>query len=164
MMAAIYAANAGADTRLLERTHDGGRKILISGGGRCNILPSHVDESRFVTDSSRHTLRHMVRSWPLREQIAFFETELQLPLVAEAETGKLFPQSQRARDVRDRLLACARRRGVQILTNTLVTRIVPDGPGWAVERDAGEPLRADAVILATGGLSVPRTGSDGRGL
>jgi predicted Rossmann fold flavoprotein len=163
-MAALFAASHGADTRLLERTHDGGRKILISGGGRCNILPSHVDESRFVTDSSRHTLRHLVRSWPLREQIAFFETELHLPLVAEAETGKLFPQSQRARDVRDKLLACAQRRGVQILTNTLVTRIVPGEPGWTVERAAGEPLRADAVILATGGLSVPRTGSDGRGL
>ena len=163
-MAALFAASRGADTRLIERTSDGGRKILISGGGRCNILPSHVDESRFVTDSSRHTLRHMLRSWPLREQIAFFETDLQLPLVAEAETGKLFPQSQRARDVRDGLLACARRKGVQILTNTLVTRIVPDGPGWIVEREAGDPLGADAVILATGGLSVPRTGSDGRGL
>ena len=163
-MAALFAASKGADTRLLERTDDGGRKILISGGGRCNILPSHVDESRFVTDSSRHTLQRMVRSWPLREQIAFFETELRLPLVAEAETGKLFPRSQRARDVRDRLLGCARLKGVQVLTNTLVTRIAPHEAGWIVEREAGEPLRADAVVLATGGLSVPRTGSDGRGL
>ena len=51
-MAAIFAAGAGAETLLLERTRDGGRKILISGGGRCNILPSRVDETRFVTDSS----------------------------------------------------------------------------------------------------------------
>ena len=163
-MAAIFAASKGVDTWLLERTADGGRKILISGGGRCNILPTQVDESRFVTDSSPHTLRRMVRSWPLGEQMAFFETELQLPLVAEAGTGKLFPRSQRARDVRDRLLGYARRTGVQILTNTLVTRIAPHEPGWIVERDAGDPLQADAVILATGGLSVPHTGSDGRGL
>jgi len=163
-MAAIFAASKGADTRLLERTKDGGRKILISGGGRCNILPAEVDESRFVTDSSAHKLRHMVRSWPLGEQIAFFEEELQLPLVEERESAKLFPQSQRARDVRDRLFASARRKGVQILTDTLVTGLVPRGAGWIVERHAGDPLEADAVILATGGLSVPQTGSDGRGL
>ena len=56
-MASIFAATAGAETILLERTRDGGRKILISGGGRCNVLPSQLDESRFVTDSSPNTLR-----------------------------------------------------------------------------------------------------------
>jgi predicted flavoprotein YhiN len=110
-MAAIFAAGAGADTVLLERTRDGGRKILISGGGRCNILPARVDERRFVTDSSPHTLRNILRSWPLREQVAFFEHELGLTLVEEADTGKLFPSTNRARDVRDGLLALAARRG-----------------------------------------------------
>lgn len=57
LMAAIFAASAGAQTLLLERTKDGGRKILISGGGRCNVLPVRVDESRFVTDSSPNILR-----------------------------------------------------------------------------------------------------------
>src|SRR3954469_8439386 len=79
-MAAIFAAQAGAATTLLERTRDGGRKIIISGGGRCNVLPMRVDESRFVTDSSPHLLRKMLRSWRLAEQIAFFENELRLPL------------------------------------------------------------------------------------
>ena len=95
-MAAIFAAAAGAETFLLERTRDGGRKILISGGGRCNILPARVDEARFVTDSSPHTLRNVVRSWPLAEQIAFFERELGLTLVEEPESAKLFPASNRA--------------------------------------------------------------------
>ena len=122
-MAAIFAASEGAETLLLERTKDGGRKILISGGGRCNILPARLDESRFVTDSSPHLLRRIVRSWPLHEQIAFFERELGLPLVEETESGKLFPKSQRARDVRDTLLAHARRKGVTIVTDTLVTDI-----------------------------------------
>src|SRR5512138_1760336 len=117
-MAAIFAATAGAETLLLERTRDGGRKILISGGGRCNILPARVDERRFVTDSSVNTLRNIVRSWPLPEQIAFFEDELGLPLVEEADTAKLFPASQRARDVRDGLLKLARRRGTRVLTDT----------------------------------------------
>jgi predicted Rossmann fold flavoprotein len=163
-MAAIFAATAGADTLLLERTKDGGRKILISGGGRCNILPSKLDESRFVTDSSPHLLRRVVRSWPLQEQIAFFERDLGLPLVEEPESGKLFPKSQSARDVRDALLSSARRKGVTIVTDTRVTGIRPSADRWIVERHAGDPLEGDAVILATGGLSVPNTGSDGRGL
>ncbi len=163
-VAAIFAAGAGADTVLLERTKDGGRKILISGGGRCNILPARVDESRFVTDSSPHTLRLMLRSWPLAEQVAFFERELRLPLVEETESAKLFPVSNRARDVRDGLLALASRRGARFVPESRVTGIVPRAGGWRIEREDGPALDADAVVVATGGLSVPTTGSDGAGL
>lgn len=163
-MAAIFAAEQGADTVLLERTRDGGRKILISGGGRCNVLPARLDETRFVTDSSPNALRKIVRSWPLDEQIGFFERSLGIPLVEEAESVKLFPSSHRARDVRDGLLAHAVHRGVVVQTNVLVPTFVPLSPGWRVLRDGAEPLDVDAVVVATGGLSVPSTGSDGTGL
>ncbi len=163
-MAAIFAASGGAETLLLEGTKDGGRKILISGGGRCNILPARVDERRFVTDSSPNTLRKILRPWPLAEQIAFFERELRIPLVEEEETAKLFPVSNRARDVRDGLLALAARRGARLVAGTGVTGIHPTAGGWSVEREGGPPFAADAVVVATGGLSVPSTGSDGRGL
>jgi predicted Rossmann fold flavoprotein len=163
-MAAIFAASAGAETLLLERTADGGRKILISGGGRCNILPARVDERRFITDSSVHSLRKILRTWPLGEQIAFFERELGLPLIEETESVKLFPASQRARDVRDGLLSFARRRGAQFVPNTVVTDLVPGASGWRIEREGSAPIMTDAVIVATGGLSVPKTGSDGIGL
>jgi hypothetical protein len=163
-MAAIFAAKAGANTLLLESTRDGGRKILISGGGRCNILPMRVEESRFVTASSPNTLRNILRSWPLPEQIAFFERELGVPLVAESESEKLFPASQRARDVRDRLLAFARESGVDFWPNTCVANLSPQNGGWRIESEDGAALEADAVIMATGGLSVPNTGSDGWGL
>ena len=163
-MAAIFAATGGAETTLLERTRDGGRKILISGGGRCNVLPMRLDESRFVTDSSPNLLRKMLRSWPLREQIAFFEDELRLPLAEEAESSKLFPVSNKARDVRDGLLAYARRAGATLRMNTVVTGFAPLDGGWRVECDGAPPVDADAVIVATGGLSVPNTGSDGLGL
>lgn len=164
IMAAIWAASSGAETVLVERTSEGGRKILISGGGRCNILPARLDESRFITGSPRHLLRKLVRSWPLREQIAFFEHEAGLPLVEETGSAKLFPASQRARDVRDRLLALARERGVTIVTGSRVTAFAPIDGAWRIERQDQEPLRAAAVIVATGGLSVPLTGSDGAGL
>jgi predicted Rossmann fold flavoprotein len=163
-VAAIFAATAGAETWLVERTKDGGRKILISGGGRCNILPARVDESRFVTDSSPNTLRKILRSWPLREQVAFFENEAGIPLMEETESAKLFPRSQSARDVRDRLYDLARRRGARIMMGTLVAGFAPSARGWRIDLEAGNPLEADALIVAAGGLSVPNTGSDGRGL
>jgi predicted Rossmann fold flavoprotein len=163
-MAAIFAAASGAETLLLERTRDGGRKILISGGGRCNILPAQLDESRFVSDARPHLLRRIVRSWPLRDQIAFFEQQLGLPLVEEVESGKLFPASQRAHDVRDRLLELARRKGAELRMDTTVTGLRPTDGRWTIDIANGEPIAAAAVVVATRGLSVPSTGSDGTGL
>ncbi len=163
-MAAIFAAAGGAPTVLLERTRDGGRKILISGGGRCNVLPARLDETRFVTDSSPHTLRNILRSWPLLQQIEFFERELGLPLVEEVESAKLFPASNKARDVRDGLLKLAAARGAEVRTGAQVTGIVPSEGRWRVEVLGAPPVIADAVVVATGGYSVPNTGSDGAGL
>jgi predicted Rossmann fold flavoprotein len=163
-MAAIAAASAGADTLLLERTRDGGRKILISGGGRCNVLPVQLDESRFVTDSSPNLLRKIVRSWPLAAQVAFFERDLGIRLEEEPESGKYFPSSHRARDVRDGLLAHAARKGARLVADTLVTGVERTPAGWRVGCAGGDGLDTDAVIVATGGLSVPSTGSDGFGL
>ncbi len=163
-MAAIFSASSDAETLLLERTPDGGRKILISGGGRCNVLPSRADESRFVTASEARDLRRMLRSWPLREQTAFFEADVGIRLAEEAESAKLFPASNRARDVRDGLFALARRRGVEFQFDTLVTDLAPEKGRWRIEREGAPPLSADAVVVATGGLSVPKSGSDGLGL
>jgi predicted flavoprotein YhiN len=157
-MAAIFAARHGADVVLLERTAEGGRKILISGGGRCNILPARLDERRFVTDSSPNTLLKIVRAWPLAEQIAFFNDELGLALVEETESAKLFPASNRARDVRDGLIALATRDGVRFRGNTSVTGVQPlEQNRWRVALEDGSSLAVDAVIVASGGLSVPKT-------
>lgn len=164
LVAALFAARAGARAVLAERTRDGGRKILISGGGRCNILPSIAQPERYVTDSSAHALRKILRSWPLAEQRAFFEAELGMPLELEPETGKLFPSSHRARDVRDGLVARVREAGARIWFDAKVEDATPESGVWALRIPGAPPLRARAVVLATGGLSVPATGSDGIGL
>jgi predicted Rossmann fold flavoprotein len=169
LMAAVFAAGGRASVVLLESTADGGRKILISGGGRCNVLPSRLDPGQYTTASSPHTLRNILRSWPLAEQRRFFETELGIPLAEEAETGKLFPVSNRARDVRDGLIAEARARGADVRFGCRVRGVerraeAGGGAGWRVAIADGPALDAGAVILATGGLSVPATGSDGAGL
>src|SRR3954464_12339261 len=152
-MAAIFAAGPGKRVLVLERTRDGGRKILVSGGGRCNILPSLTEPSRFVTDSSPNTLRKILTSWPLEEQRRFFENEAGIPLALEAETGKLFPTSNSARQVRDQLLALARRRGAELRFDSLVTDLQPpDGSKpWKVRLANDEAMEAAAVIVATGG-------------
>jgi predicted Rossmann fold flavoprotein len=167
-MAAIMAGRLlgpGAVT-LVERSRDGGRKILISGGGRCNVLPSELDPRRYVTDSSPNTLRKLLLSWPLQAQRDFFEKDLGIPLALERETGKLFPRSNRAKDVRDALVQAARRAGVTLLFGRSVEGLVPPRTTrrWRVHLDGGETMAVEAVLLATGGLSVPATGSDGTGL
>ncbi|MFN2402258.1 MAG: NAD(P)/FAD-dependent oxidoreductase, partial [Candidatus Binatia bacterium] len=184
LMAAIHAAeaaatphagaiegNAGPRVLVVESSRDGGRKILISGGGRCNVLPGELDESLFVTDSSPNTMKKMLRSWPLAEQRRFFEEDLGVPLRLEESSGKLFPASNRARDVRDALLAAARARGVGFRFGTSVVGIDPlaedldaSASRWRLRTGDGSTIEADAVVLATGGLSVPNTGSDGTGL
>ena len=164
MLAALFAARRGREVVLVESTKDGGRKILISGGGRCNILPSVVEAGRYVTDSSRNTLRKILRSWPLDEQLAFFEAELGMPLELEERTGKYFPSSHRARDVRDGLVTGVREAGARIWFGARVTALNQGAGGWTVQIHGAPSLEASAVIVATGGLSVPNTGSDGAGL
>lgn len=178
-MAAIFAAGgpgsagtaraATADSTprvlLLERTHEGGKKILMSGGGRCNVLPSVLDPARYVTASSPNTMKKILLSWPLREQRRFFEETLGMPLALEEETGKLFPVTNKARDVRDRLRALAERWGVEVRCGARVDGLEPAATGgWRVLLAGGGEIEADRVIVATGGLSVPATGSDGVGI
>ncbi len=141
----------------------------MSGGGRCNVLPAEAAPERFVTDSSPHTLRKILLSWPLAEQRRFFEREVGVPLALEP-SGKLFPASNRARDVRDGLLALALRHGVERRFGAAVTGLAPipaggaDAAAWTIESADGGAIRAGAVVLATGGLSLPGTGSDGGGI
>ncbi|MBP6716825.1 MAG: aminoacetone oxidase family FAD-binding enzyme [Acidobacteria bacterium] len=163
LVAAAFASTPEHPAILVERTTDGGRKILISGGGRCNVLPAALEPDRFITSSPPHLLRHMLRAWPLEAQKAFFENELGVPLKFEGEDRKYFPVSDRARDVRDALVNFAIRRGVDFRFDTSVKNIVRTADGWRVETMRGD-IEATKVIIATGGLSVTATGSDGTGL
>src|SRR5580765_7708753 len=125
LMAAIFARRGGRSVVVCEKTSDGGRKILISGGGRCNILPADLQPERFVTASASHPARRLLRSWPLDRQREFFEQDVGIPLALEAETAKWFPASHRARDVRDGLVGLARREGVEFRFDTAFTGLHP---------------------------------------
>ncbi len=163
LMAAAHAAGPGRQVLMIDRNHDTGRKILISGGGRCNVLPSKVDPSRYVTASSPNSLRKILTSWSLDDQRRFFEDEVELPLRLEPETGKLFPVADRSRAVRDALHRTVLTRGVRHIADAEVRGLEQMGDNWEIALDDGHSIRARAVIVATGGLSVPQTGSDGFG-
>lgn len=139
-----------------------GRKILISGGGRCNVTNEVVTADDFWTQDPR-LVRNALRAFGVEHTRRLF-TSLGVELEAEA-LGKLFPTTDRARDVLDALLGAVEAAGIETRFGTPVRTVHPEPEtregttGWLVD---GEVF--DRVVIATGGLSVPATGSDGFGL
>src|SRR5207249_1890247 len=138
LMAAIHAARRLGTGRVvvLEAAREVGRKVVISGGGRCNVLPMLHRPERFVSSSPPRLVRRFLERFPLREQRRFFEELLGGPLREEAESGKLFPPSNRARDVRDALRREAERAGAGIRCGAPVRDVSRDvggnGDAWRV--------------------------------
>jgi predicted Rossmann fold flavoprotein len=158
---AIFAsrANAALSIVLLEGARKPGAKILISGGGRCNVTNSVVTASDFWGGPST-IVRRVLRAFPVADTVAFFR-ELGVALHEEAD-GKLFPDSNRARDVLDALLRGAESAGARLVADCRVQSIATRPGGFRLTTTRGD-LTAGAVVLATGGRSVPKTGSDGAG-
>jgi predicted Rossmann fold flavoprotein len=164
LLAGIFAARGGVRTLLLETRKSPGAKIRVSGGARCNVLPSALAWDDFHTHGSLNTVRNVLQSWPLAEVRTFFEEELGVPLKVE-ETGKVFPQSDDPREVVVALLGALERAGAALVGGVRIAslRRRPEGTGFELEADDGRRILAERVCLATGGLSLPKTGSDGRG-
>ena len=158
---AIALGRASPATRvcLVEGARQPGAKILVSGGGRCNVTNVEVTEADFSSGSPA-IVRRLLKAWPAAATVAWFAG---LGVRLEAEPlGKLFPATGRARDVLTALLAEVSRLGVTLRTGTRITGLRRTAAGFALEA-ADRPLAARAVVLATGGLSLPKTGSDGWG-
>jgi predicted Rossmann fold flavoprotein len=162
LMAAIQAARTGPGREViaLDGARRLGAKILISGGGRCNVTHHSVDETAFA-GSTRPAIRKVLRRFGVARTVEFFGA-LGVELKRE-ETGKLFPVSDRARTVLDALLRGAGAAGVIVRNPWRVEAIERAGDAFRLRSAAGEPLDADRVVLASGGRSVPKTGSDGHG-
>jgi predicted Rossmann fold flavoprotein len=159
LMAAIFAAAAGRRVVALDGAPRLGAKILISGGGRCNVTHDVVHPDDFY-GANRNQVAKVLRTFDVARTVAFFGN-LGVALKRE-ETGKLFPVSNRARTVLDALTGEAERNGAGLVTGARVTAIAREEGRFVVESSAG-PFTAAAVVLATGGRSVPKTGSDGGG-
>jgi len=167
LMAACFAPPGSI---VLERLDSPGRKLLATGGGRCNL--TRDDDADAIADAfspSPRFARPALRAFPPERLRAFFQAR-SVETAADAE-GCVFPVSQRASDIRDALLRAARDAGAEIRCGIRATRLLlepdsnasPDARRVAgVETSAG-PVAARRVILACGGCSYPALGSDGSG-
>ncbi len=165
LMAAIQAGRAarsrGARLSIvaLDSARTLGAKILVAGGGRCNVTHHAVDETAF-SGSTPPAIRRILRRFEVDDTVRFF-SELRVVLKREA-TGKLFPVTDQARTVLDALLRAARDQGVEIVHPWRVLNVERTGDGFVLHGPAGV-WSSRRVILAAGGRSLPKSGSDGHG-
>ncbi|MDO5436224.1 MAG: NAD(P)/FAD-dependent oxidoreductase [Clostridia bacterium] len=163
MMAAVFAARAGSRVTLLEHNEKLGKKIYITGKGRCNVT-NNCDTDEFTRQVARNPRF-------LYSALSHFSPADMMELLEKAgcpvtvQRGRrVFPATEKASDVTRALSGLLRGSGVEILLNTEVRRILTsDGRVSGVELAGGACMRADAVIVATGGKSYPVTGSTGDG-
>ncbi|MEA5007012.1 MAG: aminoacetone oxidase family FAD-binding enzyme [Rikenellaceae bacterium] len=166
MMAAVAAAKNGVSVLLLEKMEKAGRKIRITGKGRCNITNTK-DWNEFSSHihPNANFFKHSFFAFSNKETISFFES---IGLQCLVERGdRVYPESGVASDVVEKLISHLKLLGVEIRYNTIVREILHDG-GYikqVVYESGGKVYKedAEAVIIATGGLSYPSTGSDGDG-
>ena len=136
-----------------------GAKILVAGGGRCNVTHWRVADTDFA-GSTPPAIRKVLARFTADDTVAFFKAA-GVELKRE-DTGKLFPVTDSARTVLDALVREATRSGAELVHPARVDAILRDTDGFLVTTSAG-PLRAARVILCTGGKSLPKSGSDGGG-
>jgi len=158
---AIFARrlNPHLSVLLLDSSSRPGAKILVSGGSRCNVTNVAVSERDF-SGGKPTIIRRILKAFPPADVVAWFGS-LGVALHEEAH-GKLFPNSNRARDVLNALLGEVEASGVVLNSATRIDDVTADGR-LALHTTRGL-IRASAVVMATGGLSLPKTGSDGGGL
>ncbi|MGP1348922.1 MAG: NAD(P)/FAD-dependent oxidoreductase [Stomatobaculum sp.] len=179
MIAAVSAARRGAAVLLLEKNEKLGKKLFITGKGRCNL--TNAADMKTVQESVVSNPRFLYSAFQ-----AFTNTDMMRLMEAQGcplkteRGGRVFPISDHSSDVIRALERAARAAGVRVQLNTAVTELITEGEQaelaepsgkegdarrrvTAVRLTDGSVLRADAVLLATGGLSYPATGSDGAG-
>jgi predicted Rossmann fold flavoprotein len=160
MMAAISAARCGARVTLLERKDRVGKKLLVTGSGRCNLTNADCALSRFHGGDPAFVAA-VLSCFSAASAVDFFEG---LGIACKTEEGgRIYPHSGQASAVLDVLRWELERLKVDVRTGYEVKRIVPGGDGIALILEAGGELKAGRVILAAGGAAGPQFGSDGAG-
>lgn len=160
IMAALAARTEGAEVLLLEKNQRVGKKILVTGNGRCNLTNTDMDISHFHGTNPKFAF-HALSSFDNLRTIEFFE-RLGIAHKVE-EQGKVFPFSNQAASVLDVLRHEMENIGVSINVDAEVKEIRKGQRGFQVILKGGETHSADSVILATGGKAAPNLGTTGSG-
>lgn len=143
---------------LLDGAKTIGAKILVSGGGRCNVTHDVVTPKDFF--GNRHIIRNVLAAFPAEQTVKWFAS-MGVELKRE-DTGKLFPVTDKARTVLNALIDRARLAGVELCPDHRVSEVTVTTSGFHVRHSRGT-LQATRLVLATGGRSLPKSGSDGLG-
>ena len=164
-MAAITAKKQNEDNSVtvIEKNERPLRKVMITGKGRCNVTNNCDIETLIanVANKNGRFLYSSFSSFSAEDVMRFFE-ELNVPLKTE-RGNRVFPVSDKAVDIVDALVNCAKKSGVKIVTCSAEEIIVKDNNVTAAKLSNSDTIDCDSVILATGGLSYPLTGSTGDG-
>ena len=159
LFAAIFAGRSGQRVLVLDGAKKLGAKILVAGGGRCNVTHHAVDPSDYAGDKPNR-IRKVLRRFDVADTIEFFR-EQGVELKRE-ETGKLFPVTDKARSVLDALLNACSQVGVTLAHPQRVETVERREDDFLISGDWGN-ITAERVVLATGGRALPKSGSDGHG-
>ena len=163
MMAAISASKRGAFVVLIEKNKKLGKKLLLTGGGRCNLTNATFDNRELAKKYGEKGkfLLSPLSQWNVESNIKFFE-ERNLPTKTEEE-GRVFPKSNLAQSVLDVLLSELNKQKVKIVTDSSVIKILHSKNKITEIQTTNGIIQAKNYILATGGTARPETGSTGEG-
>ncbi|MHC5550075.1 BaiN/RdsA family NAD(P)/FAD-dependent oxidoreductase [Carnobacterium maltaromaticum] len=163
MMAAIAAAEEGAKVLVIEKNKKLGRKLLVTGGGRCNVTNNRdADEIIAHIPGNGRFLYSAFHQFDNYDIINFFESNG--VRLKEEDHGRMFPVTDKSKTILEALMAKMEQLNVTILTdNPVATVLYEDGAVKGVILEDGEEIHGSAIILSTGGRAMPRTGSTGDG-
>lgn len=162
MMAAISAAENGADVLLIEKNKKVGKKLLMTGGGRCNVTNHRsVDDLIAHIPGNGKFLYSTFSQFNNFDVMTFFESH-GVPL-KEEDHGRMFPVTDKSKTIVEGLLQAIHENNVTLLTNTVVTKLLHDGTQIQGIRTEFDEFTAPCVILTTGGRTYPSTGATGDG-
>lgn len=159
LMCAVQAGYLGKSVIVLEKGTKPGAKILISGGGRCNYTNLYNSAEQF-SSGNKHFAKSAFNQFTVEDTISFFET---YGIAGKEKTlGQLFPADKNAKDIVDMFTAICADFGQQIICNAAVTEVLQLSEGYEVQYEfegKQKTLRAPKVVMATGGLPIPKMGA-----
>ena len=160
LMAAVSAAKSGAAVTVLEAMDKPGKKISITGNGRCNLTNRGIQNAALYFSDAPETADGILRGFPAEDTVHFYEN-LGL-LMKEREGGLIYPYSDQAQSVVNALLQEVRRRKIKLKCRERVVSVEKKQDRFYIKTE-GWHYEADRVVLACGGKAAPQTGSDGMG-
>jgi len=160
LTSALIAKDFGIDVAIIEGTDRVGKKLLTTGNGRCNISNTNINNNRYHSENENF-FEHTLDSFNIDHTIDFFSS-LGIPIVT-LEGGKMFPMSLQASSVLDILRFAIEEKHIPVYTNTKAKEITIKNDGFKILTADNSTYTCEKLIMATGGKSAPKTGSDGSG-